>query len=100
MTRYNVILLTEAQKWLAQQPPACQQRIAMILGEYAKDPHHSGKQIQNPIWWHSKYGMPYRIAINSICPGLRCIYYAFDERGQMIIVKFGTHADNVYEDGN
>jgi hypothetical protein len=76
-------------------------RVLLILNSFADDPGLAGKQLENATHWYDDlYGWARRIPMESVAPGLRCIYYVWHEKREMIVVKFGTHADDVYEDGN
>ena len=97
---YKIVIEPEAKAWLDQQTEDVRQRVLLILSEYAAYPQ-AGKQLQNAArWYDSEWGWAYRIRIDSIYAGLRCIYFIWVQGQEMIVVKFGTHADNVYEDGN
>ena len=101
MPPYQIILDDPAQDWLDQQPEDVRKRVFLILREYATDPNNAGVQLQNATrWYDDLFGWARQIRIDSVYPGLRCIYYVFEKEKEMIIFKFGTHADDVYEDSN
>jgi len=99
--KYTVVLEEQARNWLDQQSEDVQKRVLLILDTFSEFPSVAGKQLQNATrWYDDHYGWARRITLDSVTPGLRCIYHVWDEKRQMVVVKFGTHVDDVYEDGN
>jgi hypothetical protein len=99
--KYRIIVEDEAQEWLDQQSEDVRNRVLLILDTFSEIAPVAGKQLQNATRWYDDiYGWARRIALDSVILGLRCIYYIWQEKRQMIIVKFGTHDNEVYEDGN
>ncbi len=101
MPKYRVVLEPEAQAWVDQQPEDVQKRVLLILDTFAAFPSKAGKQMQNPTrWYDEEWGWARRITMDSVIPGLRAIYFVWEAGREMIVVRIGTHADDVYENGN
>lgn len=99
--KYILRIEPEAQAWLDAQSDEVRKRVFLILDEFIQFPRVAGKQMQNPRWYKPEYGgWARRIHIDSVLPGLRCIYFVDEQAQEMIVAKIGTHADDVYEDGN
>ena len=100
-SKYNVVFEPEAKAWFDKQSEDVQKRVLLILGDISPFAPKAGDQMQNATrWYDDEWGWARRIRMDSAVYGLRCIYYVWEARREMIVVKFGTHADDVYEDGN
>ena len=99
--KYKIVFEPESQDWLDRQPEDVQKRVLLILNTISAFPHSAGKQMQNATrWYDDVFGWARRIPMDSALPGLRCVYFIWDEGAEIIVVKFGTHAEDVYENGN
>jgi len=96
--------MERAQEWLDKESPAVAQDVIKSLNELCRNPRAMGKPVRNRALWRPNLGQPYRFAIYKYYEslgGLRVIYYVIDEPYfRVIIYKIGTHADDVYENGN
>jgi hypothetical protein len=97
---YRVVLEPLAQDWIDRQPEDVRKRVFLILNTFAEFADQAGKQLQNPRWYDDELGWARRIVLDSVQPGLRCIYFVSARDNEMIVVNFGTHSDDIYEDGN
>ena len=79
-----------------------QKRVLLFLKKHlASNPvDPRTKQLENPRWFDPEWGWARRARLDQIIRGLRCIFYVWEAKQEMIVVKFGTHADDVYEDGH
>jgi hypothetical protein len=99
--KYKIVFEDEAQEWFDQQSQDVQKRVLLILDSVSEVADSAGIQIQNATrWYDDVYGWARRVRMDSAISGLRCIFYVWKEKRQVVVVKFGTHADDVYEDGN
>jgi hypothetical protein len=101
-SNYKIVFEPEAQAWFDKQLEDVQMRVLLILNTFAASkPSVMGFQMQNGTrWFDSEWGWARKIYMDSAIRGLRCIYYVWEAKHEMIVVKFGTHADDVYEDSN
>ena len=99
-SKYKVVLDVLAQDWLDRQSKDVQRHVLLILERLSADPITTSKQLENPRWLDDMWGWARRVHMDRVIPGLRCIYYLWEAKHEMVIVKFGTHADDVYEDSN
>ena len=97
---YKIELDIEAQAWMDRQSEDVQRYVLSILNRLKFNPIGSrSKQLENPRWFDPQWGWARRIRFEGL-PDLRCIYYIWEAKREIVAVKFGTHADDVYEDGN
>ncbi len=99
--KYTIIFEPDAQDWLDRQPEDVRRRVLLILDTLSEIPETAGKQFQNATRWYDDiWGWARRVQMDSVQPGLRCIYFVYAVQREMIVVKFGTHSEDVYENGN
>ena len=104
MSQYALYIMQRAQQWLDKELPSIAEDVMKSLNELCRNPKGMGKVVRNPALWRPNLGQPYRFAIYKhyeSLGGLRVIYYVVDEPyNRVIVYKIGTHADDVYENGN